>query len=152
MALISLNMYQAIAVAALMLVIGQVLVNNIGFLKRYCIPAPVVGGLIFAILHTVLRGMGIVEFTMDDTLQTVFMNAFFCSVGFLAAFGMLKKGGVGVIKFLPSCSGWTDGWAWRWVRSRWSADTAPRPPGAKHWRNWASREQRPWQWPARPTA
>ncbi|MBQ1834940.1 MAG: sodium:glutamate symporter, partial [Oscillospiraceae bacterium] len=100
MALISLNMYQAIAVAALMLVIGQVLVNNIGFLKRYCIPAPVVGGLIFAILHTVLRGMGIVEFTMDDTLQTVFMNAFFCSVGFLAAFGMLKKGGVGVIKFL----------------------------------------------------
>lgn len=83
-----------------MLVIGQVLVDRIEFLRKYCIPAPVVGGLIFAILHAIVRGMGIVEFTMDTTLQTVFMTAFFCTVGFLAAFGMLKKGGVGVIKFL----------------------------------------------------
>ncbi len=59
-----------------------------------------VGGLIFALAHTVVRGMGILEFEMDTTLQTVFMTAFFCSVGFLAAFGMLKKGGIGVIKFL----------------------------------------------------
>ncbi|MBO4915615.1 MAG: sodium/glutamate symporter [Oscillospiraceae bacterium] len=100
MSIISLNMYQAIAVAAVMLVLGQLLVNKIGFLRRYCIPAPVVGGLIFAILHTVVRGMGILEFEMDTTLQTVFMTAFFCTVGFLAAFSMLKKGGVGVIKFL----------------------------------------------------
>ena len=97
---VSLNMYQALAVAACMLVLGQMLVNKIEFLRRYCIPAPVVGGLIFAILHTILRGMGVIEFEMDTTLQTVFMTAFFCSVGFLAAFGMLKKGGVGVIKFL----------------------------------------------------
>ena len=100
LAVIKLDMYQALAVAALMLVIGQVLVNKIPFLKRYCIPAPVVGGLIFAIAHTILRGVGILEFEMDTTLQTVFMTAFFCSVGFLAAFGMLKKGGIGVIKFL----------------------------------------------------
>ena len=53
-----------------------------------------------AVAHCALRGMGILEFTMDTTLQTVFMTAFFCSVGFLAAFGMLKKGGVGVVKFL----------------------------------------------------
>lgn len=100
MTIIKLDMYQALATAAIMLVIGQYLVNKIVFLKRYCIPAPVVGGLIFAIAHTVLRGMGVVEFEMDTTLQTVFMTAFFCTVGFLAAFGMLKKGGVGVIKFL----------------------------------------------------
>lgn len=100
MSIVSLNMYQAIAVAAVMLVVGQVLVNRIEFLRRYCIPAPVVGGLIFAIAHTILRGVGIVEFEMDTTLQTVFMTAFFCTVGFLAAFSMLKKGGIGVIKFL----------------------------------------------------
>ena len=99
-AIVSLNMYQALAVAAVMLVVGQLLVNKIEFLRRYCIPAPVVGGLIFAIVHTILRSMGVVEFEMDDTLQTVFMNAFFCTVGFLAAFSMLKKGGVGVVKFL----------------------------------------------------
>lgn len=100
MPVVALNMYQALAVAAVMLVIGQVLVNRIAFLRKYCIPAPVVGGLIFAVAHTVLRGMGVVEFEMDTTLQTVFMTAFFCSVGFLAAFSMLKKGGIGVIKFL----------------------------------------------------
>ena len=100
MPIVKLDMYQAIAVAAVMLVIGQVLVNRIAFLRKYCIPAPVVGGLIFAIAHTVLRGVGVVEFEMDTTLQTVFMTAFFCTVGFLAAFGMLKKGGFGVIKFL----------------------------------------------------
>ena len=97
---VSLDMYQAIAVAAVMLVIGQLLVNKVAFLKKYCIPAPVVGGLIFAVAHTILRGAGVVEFEMDTTLQTVFMTAFFCTVGFLAAFSMLKKGGVGVIKFL----------------------------------------------------
>jgi len=100
MSVIKLNMYQAIAVAAVMLVVGQMLVDRIKFLRKYCIPAPVVGGLIFAILHAILRGMGVVEFEMDTTLHTVFMTAFFCTVGFLAAFGMLKKGGIGVIKFL----------------------------------------------------
>lgn len=100
MAIIKLNMYQALAVAAVMLVIGQVLVNKFEFLRKYCIPAPVVGGLIFAIVHCAVRGFGILEFEMDTTLQTVFMTAFFCTVGFLAAFGMLKKGGIGVIKYL----------------------------------------------------
>ena len=100
MSIIKLDMYQALAVAAVMLVIGQMLVDRISFLRKYCIPAPVVGGLIFAILHAILRGMGVLEFEMDTTLQSVFMTAFFCTVGFLAAFGMLKKGGIGVIKFL----------------------------------------------------
>ena len=58
------------------------------------------GGLIFAILHVILRSMGILEFNMDTTLQTVFMTAFFCSVGYMAAFKELKKGGIGVVKFL----------------------------------------------------
>ena len=44
--------------------------------------------------------MGILEFNMDTTLQTVFMTAFFCSVGYMAAFKELKKGGIGVVKFL----------------------------------------------------
>jgi ESS family glutamate:Na+ symporter len=98
--IVELNMFQAAGLAVLMLVIGRMLVNKIEFLRKYCIPAPVVGGLIFAILHVILRSAGVVEFNMDTTLQTVFMTAFFCSVGYMAAFGELKKGGIGVIKFL----------------------------------------------------
>ena len=100
MNVIELNMYQAAGLAVIMLVIGRMLVARIEFLRRYCIPAPVVGGLIFAILHVILRSMGILEFNMDTTLQTVFMTAFFCSVGYMAAFKELKKGGIGVVKFL----------------------------------------------------
>ena len=100
MNVIELNMYQAAGLAVVMLVIGRMLVARIEFLRKYCIPAPVVGGLIFAILHVILRSMGILEFNMDTTLQSVFMTAFFCSVGYMAAFGELKKGGIGVIKFL----------------------------------------------------
>ena len=97
---VKLDMYQALAVAVVMLLIGRELVARIEFLRRYCIPAPVVGGLVFAIVHAVLRGTGIMEFDMDVTLQKVFMTAFFCSVGYMAAFGMLKKGGIGVVLFL----------------------------------------------------
>jgi len=100
MNVIELDMYQACGLAVLMLVIGRMLVDKIEFLRRYCIPAPVVGGLLFAILHVILRSAGIVEFNLDTTLQTVFMIAFFCSVGYMAAFGELKKGGIGVVKFL----------------------------------------------------
>ena len=97
---IELNMYQAIAVAVLMLLLGRMMVSKIEFLRRYCIPAPVVGGLVFAIIHMILRSAGVLEFQLDTTLQGVFMTAFFCSVGYMAAFKELKKGGVGVIKFL----------------------------------------------------
>ena len=100
MNVIELDMYQACGLAVLMLVIGRMLVDKLEFLRRYCIPAPVVGGLLFAILHVILRSAGIVEFNLDTTLQTVFMTAFFCSVGYMAAFGELKKGGIGVVKFL----------------------------------------------------
>ncbi|MBQ6075216.1 MAG: sodium/glutamate symporter [Lachnospiraceae bacterium] len=100
MKVLELDMYQALGVAVLMLVFGRYLVKKVGFLSKYCIPAPVVGGLIFALLHVVLRTLGIVEFNLDTTLQGVFMTAFFCSVGYMASFSELKKGGIGVVKFL----------------------------------------------------
>ena len=48
---IELDMYQATAVAALVLLLGRVLVAKISILRRYCIPAPVVGGFLYAIVH-----------------------------------------------------------------------------------------------------
>ena len=58
---IELDMYQATAVAALVLLLGRILVAKISILRRYCIPAPVVGGFLYAIVHTIVRGMGILE-------------------------------------------------------------------------------------------
>lgn len=100
MKVIELDMYQATAVAAIVLLLGRVLVDKIAVLRRYCIPAPVVGGFIYAILHLAVRSAGIVEISADMTLKNVFMVAFFCSVGYTASFKMLKKGGIQTIVFL----------------------------------------------------
>ena len=97
---IQLDMYQAAAVAALVLLLGRFLVRNLDLLRRYCIPEPVAGGVVFALAHLVLRQAGILEISFDSTLQTFFMVVFFCSVGFTACFRLLKKGGLQVLLFL----------------------------------------------------
>lgn len=100
MKVIELDMYQATAVAAIVLLLGRLLVDKISILRRYCIPAPVVGGFIYAIVHLIVRSAGILEISADMTLKNVFMVAFFCSVGYTASFRMLKKGGIQTIIFL----------------------------------------------------
>lgn len=97
---IQLDMYQAAAVAALVLLLGHFLVRNLDLLRRYCIPEPVAGGVVFALAHLALRQAGILEISFDSTLQTFFMVVFFCSVGFTACFRLLKKGGLQVLLFL----------------------------------------------------
>lgn len=97
---IQLDMYQAAAVAALVLLLGRFLVRNLDLLRRYCIPEPVASGVVFALAHLALRQAGILEISFDSTLQTFFMVVFFCSVGFTACFRLLKKGGLQVLLFL----------------------------------------------------
>lgn len=97
---IQLDMYQAAAVAALVLLLGRFLVRNLDLLRRYCIPEPVAGSVVFALAHLALRQAGILEISFDSTLQTFFMVVFFCSVGFTACFRLLKKGGLQVLLFL----------------------------------------------------
>ena len=97
---IALNMYQTAAIAMMLFVLGRFLTNRVEFLRKCCIPAPVVGGLIFAIAHLCLYMGGIVEFTFDSNVKDFFMTLFFTSVGYTACFRLLKKGGKKVITFL----------------------------------------------------
>lgn len=93
-------MYQTAAIAMMLFVLGRFLTNRVEFLRKCCIPAPVVGGLIFAIVHLCLYMGGIVEFTFDSNVKDFFMTLFFTSVGYTACFRLLKKGGKKVITFL----------------------------------------------------
>lgn len=95
-----LDMYQTLAIAVLVLLLGRFLKKKINFLEKFCIPAPVVGGLFFAILTCVLYGTGIAEVSFDDTLREVCMVFFFTSVGFQANLKVLKSGGKSLIVFL----------------------------------------------------
>ena len=93
-------MYQTLAVAVGVLYLGGFLKKKIKFLETFCIPAPVVGGIVFALLSCLLHGLGIVEFQFDETLKTVCMVMFFTSVGFQANLKVLKAGGKSLVVFL----------------------------------------------------
>lgn len=97
---IQLDMYQTLAVAVMVLLLGNYLKRKIYFLEKFCIPAPVVGGLLFAIFTCICYVTGIAEFSFNDTLKEVCMVFFFTSVGFQANLKVLKKGGKSLIVFL----------------------------------------------------
>ena len=97
---IQLDMLQTAALAMILFLIGRFTVSHVAFFQRCCIPAPVIGGLIFAILHLVTYQTGVLTFTFDETLKTAFMDFFFTSVGFGASIKLLKKGAWPVILFL----------------------------------------------------
>lgn len=97
---IQLDMYQTLAVAVLVLLLGNYLKKKIYFLQKFCIPAPVIGGLIFAIMTCICYVAEIAEFSFNDTLREVCMVFFFTSVGFQANLKVLKSGGKSLIVFL----------------------------------------------------
>ena len=97
---IELDMYQTLAIAVLVLLLGTFLKKRIGFLEKFCIPAPVIGGLLFAIFTCVCYSTGIIKFSFDDTLREVCMVFFFTSVGFQANLKVLKSGGRSMAIFL----------------------------------------------------
>lgn len=97
---IQLDMYQTLAVAVLVLMLGSFLRRRIRFLEKFCIPAPVIGGLLFAIMTCIGHVSGLADFSFDDTLREVCMVLFFTSVGFQANLKVLKSGGKSMAVFL----------------------------------------------------
>ena len=98
--MINLDMYQTMGLAVVVLLLGSMLKKKISFLNKYCVPAPVVGGLLYAVLMFVLHTYNIIEVHYDETLKNICMVLFFTSVGFQANVKILKKGGVSLIVFL----------------------------------------------------
>ncbi len=96
---IQLDMVQTLALAAVVLFAGYGIRRHIGVLDRYNIPAPVVGGFLFAILALVLRVTGLMAFQFTATLQAPLMIAFFTSIGLGASLALLKVGGPQVLLF-----------------------------------------------------
>jgi ESS family glutamate:Na+ symporter len=90
---IEFDVYQTALMGALALALGILMVRHSKLLRKYCIPAAVTGGLVFAIVACLFYEADVAEVSFDETLKNVFMMAFFCSVGFMASIKMLKKGG-----------------------------------------------------------
>jgi ESS family glutamate:Na+ symporter len=93
------DMIQTVALAAVVLFAGYGIRRRVGVLDRFNIPAPVIGGFVFATLALALRQSGILAFEFDTALQSPFMIAFFTSIGLGASLGLLKRGGPQVVLF-----------------------------------------------------
>ncbi|PIH04984.1 sodium/glutamate symporter [Clostridium combesii] len=96
---LELDMIQTTTLAILFYYIGVFIKSKVSILEKFCIPAPVVGGLIFAILNLIFTESGFISISLDTTLQKPFMLAFFTTIGLGASFKMIKQGGLHVIMF-----------------------------------------------------
>jgi ESS family glutamate:Na+ symporter len=95
---VKLDAIQVLALSCFGLAFGAWLKRKLPFLDDLNIPAPIVGGLIYALSMLALRGH--VDFTMELSLQRVLMVAFFTSVGLGASIALVRKGGPQVLLFL----------------------------------------------------
>ena len=80
--------------AAIVIFLGRAIVAHSGTLRKFAIPAPVVSGLIFSIVVSVLKGTGMIALSFDTTvMKDLCQNLFFLCVGFGFSFKMIKKAG-----------------------------------------------------------
>lgn len=97
---ISFNVYYTIALAILVLMLGDVIKKHVYVLRKFCIPTPVVGGVLFALLITALNLSGSCSVSLDSSFNEFFSLLFYAGVGYTASWKLLKKGGPQVILFL----------------------------------------------------
>ena len=97
---IELNMFYTATVAVLVLLLGSFIKKRVYLLEKFCIPVPVVGGIIFTLitLFGYLTKTFMIEF--DFVLSDFFMLVFYTSIGFTASIPLLKKAGKAAIVFL----------------------------------------------------
>lgn len=95
---IELNLYQTLAAAVAVFFLGGFLKERVSILRKYCIPAPVIGGTIFSIVNCILYTQGIWNYSQDTVMQNWCMMLFFTSIGYMASIRLIKKGGILVVK------------------------------------------------------
>lgn len=97
---IKLNVYYTIAIAVLVLLVGDAIKKRSSLLRKFCIPVPVIGGLIFTLLLTVGNVTGTLSLGLDSSFNEFFSLLFYAGVGYTASYKLLRKGGPQVLVFL----------------------------------------------------
>ena len=91
------------AVALLLLILGYGLRRKLRFFETFCIPAPVIGGLIMAIVALILHHNGGATIKFTTALQSPMMLAFFTTVGIGGSLALIAKGGKALVIYLVFC-------------------------------------------------
>ena len=102
--MLELDAVQTLALGGLSLFAGYALCRWLPPLKRYNIPAPVVGGLLVALLVLFAHSQDVTPFKLDTSLQAPLMIAFFTTIGTNASLSLLRISGKQVALFLALAS------------------------------------------------
>ncbi|MCF0199939.1 MAG: sodium:glutamate symporter, partial [Bacteroidales bacterium] len=95
--MIEFDIYQTLAVAVVALLVGEYIKRNSTLMQRFCIPSPVIGGLLFSLLSLMGYLTGWFEVSFNGQIKELCMVFFFTSVGFQANMKNLRKGGRGLV-------------------------------------------------------
>ena len=102
--MIELDAITTLCLACVLYLIGQSIINHASILRRICIPAPVIGGLLFSILVAILDSLHIVKIKLDASfIQDFFMLAFFTTIGLGASLKLFKIGGKVMLLYFMFC-------------------------------------------------
>lgn len=94
------GLFETLAFACLVLLLGFFIVKKVSFFREYNIPEPVVGGFVIAVILYILNSTTGLTFSFETSLQTSMMLVFFTSIGLSADFERLKKGGRPLLIFV----------------------------------------------------
>jgi glutamate:Na+ symporter, ESS family len=97
---IALPVLPSLLAACVMLAIGAFLTERVAFLARFSIPAPIVGGLLFAVLTLLLQQATGIGFSRDTATRSTLLLLFFASIGLTADLSLLRRGGPRLLRFL----------------------------------------------------
>jgi len=97
---IEFNLLYTLIVAIIVLFAGRMLVTHVGWLRRFSVPAPVVGGCLIAIVLAMADGFAGARVSFDMSLKDPLLLMFFTTVGLAADARMLVKGGPRLFIFL----------------------------------------------------
>ena len=90
---LNLDMYMTAGVGVVALLLGMCFTKWIPFLKRFCIPVPVSGGLLISLFFLLLYSVFGLDINFDGIIKDIAMTIFFTSVGYQSNLRVLKQGG-----------------------------------------------------------
>lgn len=91
--------FGTVIIAVLLLLLGYQIKKRVKFCQKYCLPAPVIGGALFAFANLMFHLTGRFSIGLDSSYQNDMQFMFFTIVGFGASFTLLKKGGKKLILY-----------------------------------------------------
>ncbi|MET3618052.1 ESS family glutamate:Na+ symporter [Peptoniphilus olsenii] len=97
---VEMGMFETLLLAVVGIYLGDLLREKFPILKKYCLPAAVVGGTTISIITLILYYLNILEPNFDfKIVNTLFYCLFFAASGAGASMALLKKGGKLVLIF-----------------------------------------------------